>query len=1207
MRPKLLEIEGLQSYTDIQRIDFEALGETGLFGIFGPTGSGKSTILDAITFALYGRIKRAENGTQGIIHSKLNTAKVSYTFELAKDGERKTYRIERTYQRKKNSPNACVPKVARIIEITDEGEIPLCDKAMEVSYFVRDLLGLGNEDFTRAVVLPQNSFQEFLLLNNKDRRGMLERIFYLEEYGKQLIDKLGRKMAKLKSRVDMLSGELMGYADASDEALEEAYNAMKNALEERNRVEKELKLQETQFHEAKEVWDLVTELKEFVRKEEQHAASKDNIAVKRQQLEKAVKADGMLEMIRKCRNIREKLKDTDRQLEKIGAALPGVVTGLNEIKAKYDEVKKEAVMEQPKLVEQRIRLVDALNVQKELVGISKQFTGLQTSVTQLNMAMAQKDEIIKKESLELELSEKSIEKLGEEIELYKTDPDYRLHIQEGTALEKEVAALSGSTKEHEDKKAALLNSAVELKQRMDIVHMDIASNTKEQERLTAEKLKHEEGKPGEKNAVQKSIDRIHMVQGVYDVLILRQNELDQLKKKLEIQQANLGKMVRSAAELEKLKAGADEKYHNCRIELETTMEEMNRNSAYILSKNLKEGEPCPVCGSMQHPSPVVHMEVVELSELEQKLETAQKKLAAAEKDSKKAEREVVVAVEQIRTLTEQNAILIQELERKTGDFEKEKQRLPEKLRFSDLDQVRQEIENANATYTQKLKAVETWEIEQEAYRESLRKLQDIMTGHKLIENGLATESKLSQESLEQLEKAEAAAKKQLEQQQLRYTAFLQQYEIENADAELKRIAENDRKLHLLQKEMEQARETAGNQRMRLDRLKEELRMLSDDYIKRKADAAAMFRQKSDMETRLNELAGELSIEDEIRRIDEKLDGYGRLEKEYQQRIEMLDKQHGELLTQKSLLGNQQRIYTETLENDEMQLMSALMEKGFTDDNEVENSLLEPDVQKALKIQIDEYDQIVINFRAQKGMLEKKLKGRTITEEEWNRTDQAYAELKAYYEACVSRSEVTKNNYQGLTKKHERWVELGRSFQEVNHKLGLFEQINRILKAQHGKDNSFIDYIAQERLRYVAAKASETLGVMTKYRYTLELDTETGFIIRDNANGGVHRMVTSLSGGETFLTSLSLALALSEQIQLKGQSPLEFFFLDEGFGTLDHDLLDTVIDALERLSSRERVIGLISHVPELKSRIGRRLVVIPPNMQGDGSKIVIEKA
>ena len=122
-----------------------------------------------------------------------------------------------------------------------------------------------------------------------------------------------------------------------------------------------------------------------------------------------------------------------------------------------------------------------------------------------------------------------------------------------------------------------------------------------------------------------------------------------------------------------------------------------------------------------------------------------------------------------------------------------------------------------------------------------------------------------------------------------------------------------------------------------------------------------------------------------------------------------------------------------------------------------------------------------------------------------------------------------------------------------------------------------------------------------------MDTENGFVVRDNANGGVCRLVSSLSGGETFLTSLSLALALSKQIQLKGQSPLEFFFLDEGFGTLDGNLLDTVIDSLERLSSKERVIGLISHVPELKNRIARRLIVEPPSPDGRGSRVRMEKA
>ena len=109
----------------------------------------------------------------------------------------------------------------------------------------------------------------------------------------------------------------------------------------------------------------------------------------------------------------------------------------------------------------------------------------------------------------------------------------------------------------------------------------------------------------------------------------------------------------------------------------------------------------------------------------------------------------------------------------------------------------------------------------------------------------------------------------------------------------------------------------------------------------------------------------------------------------------------------------------------------------------------------------------------------------------------------------------------------------------------------------------------------------------------------------NANGGVRRPVSTLSGGETFLTSLALALALSAQIQLRGQYPLQFFFLDEGFGTLDPELLETVITALERLHNDKLTVGIISHVPELRSRLPRKLIVRPAEEAGAGSQLEVE--
>jgi len=1202
MRPKLLEIEGLQSFRDAQRIDFEALGETGLFGIFGPTGSGKSTILDAITFALYGKVKRADGGTQGIINTNMNTAKVSFTFELMKDGIRKTFRVERMYQRKKGMANSCEPKIARLIEITDAGEIPVCDKATDVSSNIKELLGLSHEDFTRAVVLPQNSFQEFLLLNNSDRRKMLERIFYLEEYGKQLQEKLNRKMAKLKSRMDVLSGELKGYADATDEALEEAQKAMEAAVSERNRVEKELKLLEAKYNEAREVWTLVQELSLIEQKEQQHLAYGEVIAEKRVLLEKAVKADGLLEMIRKNKELNEKFRETERQLEEVLAVLPGVVVVLDETRRKYEEIKSEAAVEQPKLVGLRTRLVDALGIRAEIQTIHGKISELQASWDRLKLEIADKSGAIAKETGELEVLEQNLGRLKQEMEPLKTDPEYRQQIQEGARLENEVETLKENVKELENKASTLNSTVGGLEQKLDGLREEISLSQKAFEDLNAEKLKHEASRPEDKNSVLKYIDELHSLQAVYDVLSLRKSELDGMESRIAKQRSALRELTQKALLLNEDREKAGAVFEQCRLELENAIREMDRNAAWMLSKDLKEGEPCPVCGSEHHPKPAAHAEGTELTVLEKRVEDAREKLADAEKAFKEAERAALVADEQVKALTGQIEQAVQELELKTGEYDEEKRRLPEEIRGLELEQIRLELERMNGAGAEKLKASEAWEKKQEEYKEELQRLNEIMSGHRLSENGILAELKVNRESLEQLDKSLSEAKRLFDEKQQKYSEFFQHYKIGSAAAELARLAENDRRMNAIQKQMERVQESIVNKRTLLEKWKEELRAFNADSIKAETEINNLNGQKDEKESKLRELAGNASIEEEIKRIDERLAEYISLEKQYHERLQALEKQHNDLMTQKSLLMNQKEIYSESLKNEEARLQTALLEKGFEDLNEVESSVLPHERQKALKDEINEYDQAGANIRAQKEMVQKKLNSRSITEEEWNRTSNAYEEMVSFKEECISRSEVARNNFENIKNKHDKWVELNKSYKELSHKQGLFEQIQKLLRA-----NSFIDFIAEERLRYVAARASETLGFMTKYKYALELDTDAGFIIRDNANGGVHRMVNSLSGGETFLTSLSLALALSEQIQLKGQSPLEFFFLDEGFGTLDNNLLDTVIDSLERLSRKERVIGLISHVPELRSRIARRLIVDPPTSQGDGSRVRIEKA
>ena len=167
-----------------------------------------------------------------------------------------------------------------------------------------------------------------------------------------------------------------------------------------------------------------------------------------------------------------------------------------------------------------------------------------------------------------------------------------------------------------------------------------------------------------------------------------------------------------------------------------------------------------------------------------------------------------------------------------------------------------------------------------------------------------------------------------------------------------------------------------------------------------------------------------------------------------------------------------------------------------------------------------------------------------------------------------------------------------------------DSLDEIFKITKGK--RFVEFVSRSHLDYIARVATEKLKIITRGRYGLTLNSDNAFEVIDNHNGGVSRDCSSLSGGETFLTSLALALALSTKIQLKGDTSMEFFFLDEGFGTLDIETLDTAMTALENLYTENLSVGIISHVEEIKNRVPIKLMVSSPVPGVHGSQVEIVK-
>ena len=139
-------------------------------------------------------------------------------------------------------------------------------------------------------------------------------------------------------------------------------------------------------------------------------------------------------------------------------------------------------------------------------------------------------------------------------------------------------------------------------------------------------------------------------------------------------------------------------------------------------------------------------------------------------------------------------------------------------------------------------------------------------------------------------------------------------------------------------------------------------------------------------------------------------------------------------------------------------------------------------------------------------------------------------------------------------------------------------------------NQLAELAGERHLEAVTRGAADLLRTLSADRYALVRTADGAFAVTDSVLGGVTRSPSTLSGGEAFLVSLALALALSERIQLAGRTRFDFFFLDEGFGGLDAVTLETAITALERLRGPHRVIGMISHLAAVEERMPRKLRV-----------------
>ncbi|MGG1571833.1 AAA family ATPase [Fictibacillus sp. NRS-1165] len=1134
MRPILLQVAGLQSFREKQSIDFDALCGGGVFGIFGPTGSGKSSILDAITLALYGKVERAAGGTQGILNHAEDTLSVSFTFELGGGSAPSRYKIERNYKR--TGEHTIRTSTCRLLEKAADGWVVHADKERDVTHQVQQLLGLTIEDFTRAVVLPQGKFAEFLSLKGAERRQMLQRLFQLEKYGDRLNQKIKKRVEEAKGVLDHLSAEQAGLGDASKEALKDAEAAWKQAQQDVLVKRKEAEAQEQIYETNRKIWSAQEQLKALEEEEARLKANAARIHTIEHTLENARIADLLLPYGDAAEKAEQESAYYKKREVDLRAETSQAKTRSDEIDQKYEETKKVKENQEPLLIARKEQLLTVLEMVKEAA---------------LKKKSAQEKERILSEYKEQQRSVESRQKAAEDL-LHKA-------INRQNELQKQLKekSLSSASRERINRAAEyafeMEHTAKQLKEAKaahDKTAKLLNTSETESERLITKKKQLE-------NKIQQTADRI----------LALYNELSDLEYVQE--------MVTQTAEEMEERLVSQREHDQVKV------------LAAQLSEQLIDGQPCMVCGSEDHPHPMLHFKPDEEAAAQIQL------IKIVQKNSRELKNDILLMKSSMERMSEDlHQYLPEKTEAAAGLISSPSEKQISLHTLPELDQQLHDAEVSVKGLRQDILQIE------EETRKIRSEYHEFTSAHYTVNAQLDNLKKEEEERRNRLQELVSVMNQQQSNWQERFPGlpFEQVKEekerVRSLDAQREKIEEGLLKAVPFIEEKEKIIESCRNQNNEIDR----------SITKHEIEHNSLLQEHLLLREKAERITGGRDAEEFLQQTERKLSSLSeQLTQLEAQRKKALDHYHTKDKEWRSCLDAKEKS-----EQRKAEMFSAWEEKRksspFESLDQLRKCLASEIDQKTWKSEIEEYYDQSKRTESEKQKMTASLNGQSLTKEQWEEITAALQLGKEKLQAAIQRMGEAGQHHKTLETRHVRYNELEKEKREVEDQLKTLAKLQAVFRG-----NSFVEYVAEEQLVQVSRDASNRLGTLTRGRYAIEVDSSNGFVIRDDANGGVKRPVSTLSGGETFLTSLALALSLSTQIQLRGKFPLEFFFLDEGFGTLDQELLDTVVTALEKLHTNALSVGIISHVPELKARLTKKLIVAPASAEGKGSRTAIENS
>jgi exonuclease SbcC len=1040
MRPIKLTICAFGPYANEQTIDFEALKDKNIFLITGPTGAGKTTIFDAISFALYGEASgssRDKDSLRSDFAADENVTFVELEFEL----RGKIYRIKRYPQqlKRKARGEGYTLKSAEAEFILPNGNV--ITKVNNVDEKISEVLGISKQQFKQIVMLPQGEFRKLLEAESVEREAIFRKIFGTEAF-LEIQNRLDIQRKKLYGEIMNVSNERKTYIKNIDCGDNEKLVTLINA-EDLNIIE------------------ILSESKLNVDQDE------NTVAEVRATLEETIKdQDKLQKEIFQGQETNKKL-DNNKKLKEM----------LNiELDKKNLYLSKEASLvsarsaAEVRLVEQALE--DKITDKRLKDSVIKQnILGLENITREMEASKLKLESVIKREE------EKN--KLLSEISILKS---YEIKV-----------------KDYEDKKKNLieLNDSIKLKDKLrtDLKQkLIVLKNAIEEKSLLVKQFQKEQTE-------------------------LSSKEIDLANKKMQIDELrNLYKYYQeyskafSIYDIEKKEyISIESKFKKEKYEYEYLEELFKKGQAGLLSKELVQGMPCPVCGSTNHPSPaIIVKEVPTESELKMLKENFDK--INQEYQNK------------LQTLSALNASLV-ELEKRYKEQE-EKIQVVLVEDFLNL--------NINGKLKNIAEAGKTIASEYDVLNKQIEKLKNNLLLKEKIEfeiDKLNKEYEIEASSQERLDNEYTELFGKIKAKQELLTS------IENE------IPESIRSLSALQNRI------IGNEKL-IEEIVNALNKAQQDFNKATNSKASAEAQ---LETQKNNVK---EIEDQIILIQEKLNS-----KIIECGFKNFDHYKAAFLTMEAMkiLEKQLKEYNENL-------------KSLQDRYEASVK----DIENLGYIKLDDISNDLVLLKDTEKLIrenEKKISFRISTN------------IKA-----LSKIEEFTNLISDQEEKYSKVAELA-----------------RVVNGDNAERVTFERYVLAAYFDEIIEAANSRLYKMAGGRFILRRKEEKGkgrkqegleLEVFDNYTGKA-RHVKTLSGGEGFKASLCLALGLADVIQAyAGGINLDTMFVDEGFGTLDPESLDNAIQCLIDLQQGGRLVGIISHVPELKERIDARLEITPAR---EGSK------